>query len=207
MYMTETEVMKWLKENRPDIYYIKLASDNFLKKGNIRELGKIFSEANEYIQKDWIHSNTSLKVVRNDDYTLNNVGFNYDLITSDGLMKIQCKLRFSGLHLEQTRRPTKNNLLNNRAASGYVRYAVGEADIYLFSRPKSVQTYTDIKSWDIVAIPENELIDTKIPGYLLRSASEKSFKKYLGKTRETLEEAYLLKKSFMNKQGKNYDRS
>lgn len=205
--MKETEVMKWLKENRPDIYYIKLASDNFLKKRNIRELGKIFSEANEYIQKDWIHSNTSLKVVRNDDYTLNNVGFNYDLITSDGLMKIQCKLRFSGLYIEQTRRPTKNNLLNNRATSGYVRYAMGEADIYLFSRPKSVEKYTDIKSWDIVAIPENELIDTKIPGYLVRSASEKSFKKYLGKTRETLEEAYLLKKSFINKQGKSYDRS
>ena len=105
--MTEEDVMVWLQENRPDIYYMKLASDNFLRKKNIRELGKIFSEANEYIQRDWIHANTNLKVIRNDEYTGSNVGDNYDLITTDGILKIQSKLRFNRLYIEQTRRPTK----------------------------------------------------------------------------------------------------
>lgn len=202
--MTETEVMEWLKQNRPDIYYIKVASDNFLKKGNVRELGKIFSEANEYVQRDWIHENTELQVVRNDDYTHSNNGLNYDLITADGLLKIQCKLRFSKLHIEQTRRPTKNNSMNNRASSGYVRYAVGESDIYLFSRPKSIETYSDVKSWDIVAIPEYELWDNDNPGLLKVSVSERIFKQYLGKTRETLERQYLLKKALHYKYGVSY---
>jgi hypothetical protein len=197
--MTENEVMMWLNENRPDIYYMKLASDNFLKKRNVRELGKIFSEANEYIQRDWIHTNTALKVIRNDEYTQSNVGDNYDLITSDGILKIQCKLRFSRLYIEQTRRPTKNNNINDRASSGYVRYALGEADIYLFSRPNSIERYNDIKSWDIVAIPEYELIDNNKSRYLVVAVSHKIFKKYVGKTKETLENTYLSKKESFNK--------
>jgi hypothetical protein len=202
-YMTENEVMMWLKENRPDIYYMKLASDNFLKKRNVRELGKIFSEANEYIQRDWIHVNTKLKVVRNDDYTKSNVGDNYDLITSDGILKIQSKLRFSRLYIEQTRRPTKNNNINNRASSGYVRYALGESDIYLFSRPKSIERYNDIKSWDIVAIPEHELVDNNESRYLVVTVPHKIFKKYVGKTKETLENTYLYKKESFDKMKSN----
>ncbi len=192
--MTEQHITEWLEKNRPDIFYVKLALDNFLKKQNIRELGKIFSEANEYIQRDWIHSNTSLHVIRNDEYTENNIGFNYDLITTDGLLKIQSKLRFKALHIEQTRRPTKNNSLNQRASSGYVRYAVGEADIYLFSKPRSIEEYSNIKTWDIVAIPEEELIDKNNPELLLVTVPQKIFKHYLGKAKETLENTYLSKK-------------
>lgn len=192
--MTEEDVMVWLQKNRPDMYYMKLASDNFLRKKNIRELGKIFSEANEYIQRDWIHANTNLKVIRNDEYTGSNVGDNYDLITTDGILKIQSKLRFNRLYIEQTRRPTKNNNINDRASSGYVRYAFGEADIYLFSKPKSIESYSDIKSWDIVAIPEYELIDNNKSIYLVVNVSQKIFKKYIGKTEETLQNIYLSKK-------------
>jgi hypothetical protein len=193
--MTEKQVMDWLLKNKPYVYYMKVACDNFLEKKNIRELGKIFSEVNEYVQRDWIHKNTNLTVIRNDEYNHSNVGFDYDLITIDGKLKIQSKIRFGRLHIEQTRRPTKTNSINNRSSSGYVKYAVGESDIFLFSKPKSVESYLDIESWDIVAIPEYELIDLNNPEYLSISCSKKTYNKYVGKTKEVLESTYLSKKN------------
>jgi hypothetical protein len=192
--MTEKDVMNWLLKNKPHVYYMNIACDNFLEKRNIRELGKLFSEVNEYVQKDWIHKNTNLIVVRNDDYNNSIIGFDYDLITSDGLLKIQSKIRYNRLHIEQTRRPTRTNTLNNRSSSGYVRYAVGESDVFLFSKPKSIENYLDINSWDIVAIPEYELIDSNNPKFLRVSAPKKIYEKYLGKTKEVLEQTYLSKK-------------
>lgn len=197
--MNETEVMNWLKENKPYVYYMKIACDDFLKKGNIRELGKIFSEVNEYIHKDWINKNTTLKVIRNDEYTNNNVGFDYDLITKDGLLKIQSKIRYNRLYIEQTRRPSAGNTTDSRSSSGYVRYAVGECDVFLFSKPKDIETYLDIDSWEIVAIPEHELIDPKKPKYLKTAVPIRVYKKYVGKTKEVLESSYLLKKGSTKK--------
>lgn len=199
--MNEKQVMDWLLKNKPYVYYMKIACDNFLAKKNIRELGKIFSEVNEYVQKDWIDKNTNLTVIRNDDYNDSNVGFDYDLITSDGILKIQSKIRFARLYIEQTRRPTKSNTINNRSSSGYVRYAVGECDVFLFSKPKSIETYLDIDSWDIVAIPEYELIDPKNPTFLRVDCPKNIYKKYLGKTKEVLESLYLSKKSNNENEG------
>lgn len=192
--MNEQDVMTWLKENKPYVYYMKIACDDFLAKKNIRELGKIFSEVNEYVHKDWINKNTKLRVVRNDDYNDNIVGFDYDLITKDGVLRIQSKIRYNKMYIEQTRRPSAGNALNNRSSSGYVRYAVGECDIFLFSKPTSIEDYLNLNSWEIIAIPEYELVDPENPAFLRTQVPKNIYKKYLGKAKEVLESAYLLKK-------------
>ena len=192
--MNEPQIMEWLKLNKPDVYYLALSSTNLVKNGNVRDLGKLYAEANEYIQLDWINENTNLRVIKRDEFDNSGTADGWDLITSDGVMKIQSKLRFGGFHIEQTRRNTTNNSLNNRANSGYIRYAVGEADVYLFSKPKSLEKYTDIKSWDIIAIPEEDLIDLNYPGFLYRSVPKKIWTKWIGRTKDVLEQTHTLKR-------------
>ena len=192
--MNEKQVMDWLKLNKPDVYYLAISSTNLVKNGNVRDLGTLYAEANEYIQLDWVNENTNLRVIKRDEFDNSGTADGWDLITSDGVLKIQSKLRFGGFHIEQTRRNTTNNALNNRANSGYIRYAVGEADVYLFSKPKSLEQYTDIKSWDIIAIPEEELIDLNCPGFLYRSVPKKIWTKWIGKTKDVLEQTHNLKK-------------
>ena len=109
-------------------------------------------------------------------------------------------MRFGGLHIEQTRRNTTNNTLNNRANSGYIRYAIGEADVYLFSKPKSLEQYTDIKNWDIIAIPEEELIDLNCPGFLYKNVPKKIWTKWIGKAKDVLEQSYNLKQNATNRE-------
>jgi hypothetical protein len=192
--MNEPQIMEWLKLNKPDVYYLALSSTNLVKNGNVRDLGKLYAEANEYIQLDWINENTNLRVIKRDEFDNSGTADGWDLITSDGVMKIQSKLRFGGFHIEQTRRNTTNNSLNNRANSGYIRYAVGEADVYLFSKPKSLEKYIDIKSWDIIAIPEEDLIDLNCPGFLYRSVPKKIWTKWIGRTKDVLEQTHTLKR-------------
>jgi hypothetical protein len=192
--MNESQIMEWLKLNKPDVYYLALSSTNLVKNGNVRDLGKLYAEANEYIQLDWINENTNLRVIKRDEFDNSGTADGWDLITSDGVMKIQSKLRFGGFHIEQTRRNTTNNSLNNRANSGYIRYAVGEADVYLFSKPKSLEKYIDIKSWDIIAIPEEDLIDLNCPGFLYRSVPKKIWTKWIGRTKDVLEQTHTLKR-------------
>jgi hypothetical protein len=192
--MNEPQIMEWLKLNKPDVYYLALSSTNLVKNGNVRDLGKLYAEANEYIQLDWINENTNLRVIKRDEFDNSGTADGWDLITSDGVLKIQSKLRFGGFHIEQTRRNTTNNSLNNRANSGYIRYAVGEADVYLFSKPKSLEKYTDIKSWDIIAIPEEDLIDLNCPGFLYRSVPKKIWVKWIGRTKDVLEQTHTLKR-------------
>ena len=157
------EVYKWLKENDPMLYYLSISMQN-LSDGNLelRDLGKLFADPNEYIQRDYINKNTSLKVIKRKDGDLNATGF--DLITTDSILKIQSKLRAGAIHLEQTRRKSKKN--TNSSNTGHVRYSVGEADVYIFSRP-DCSDYLNLKKWQYIAIPETALIDPKNPKYLL----------------------------------------
>ena len=180
--------MNWLKDNKPGKYYAMTAIDSLVKKGCVRELGKIFAEPNEYIQLDWINKNTSvLMKKREEDLDKNFSG--YDLCSVDGKLTIQSKLRYDTFHLEQTRRLSKKNL-NESSKSGHVRYSIGEAHIYLFSKPKSKEDYVDILSWSFIAIPERELEDPKCQGYLRSNIPASIWKKYVGKAKEVIEEEY-----------------
>ena len=187
--MTQDQVYKWLKENDPMLYYLSLSKQS-LADGNLelRDLGKLFADPNEYIQLDYINENTSLKVIKRKDGDLNGGGF--DLITIYYILKIQSKLRAGAIHLEQTRRKSKKNL--NSSDTGHVRYSVGEADVYVFSRP-DCSDYLNLKKWQFIAIPEKALIDPKNQKYLLPRVPKGIWKNYVGKFVEILEKTYLEK--------------
>lgn len=192
--MTQSEVYMWLKENDPILYYLSLSKESLVN-GNLelRDLGKLLADPNEYIQRDYINENTSLKVIKRKDGDLNAGGF--DLITSDGVLKIQSKLRATAIHLEQTRRKSKKN--TNNSNTGHVRYSVGEADVYVFSRP-NCSDYLNLKKWQFIAIPETALIDPNNPKYLLPRVPKSIWKKYVGMTKKILENEYLNKKKIIN---------
>lgn len=192
--MTQDQVYKWLKENDPFLYYLSLSKEGLVD-GNLelRDLGKLLADPNEYIQRDYINENTSLKVIKRKDGDLNAGGF--DLITTDGVLKIQSKLRAAAIHLEQTRRKSKKN--TNSSNTGHVRYSVGEADVYIFSRP-DCSDYLNLKKWQFITIPEKALIDPNNPKYLLPRVPKRIWKNYVGKFVETLENTYLEKKGDVN---------
>jgi hypothetical protein len=186
--ITESQVMEYLKINKPAIYYLILSQTDLIKNSNVRDLGKMFAESNEYIQRDWINENTSLNVSKREEIQHDANASGYDLITNDLVLKLQSKVRFGTLHLEQTRRKSKKN--KDSSNTGHVRYSVGEADVYIFSRPKSVEGYLDIKSWDFLAIPERALEDPNLPGYLLNNVPKKIWKQFVGKAKQVLESEY-----------------
>jgi hypothetical protein len=180
--MISNKTLELIKKENKIIYYLVLSFINILNKKDNRELGKILANANEDIQRDWINENTKLKTKRRDDDDINGSG--YDLITTDGLVKINAKIRINNLYLENTRRKSAKNSDNSR--TGHVAYSVGESDIYLFSKPNK-SDYDNLDDWNFIAIPETELIDPNNPKYLVTSISKKIEKKYIGKTKETLE--------------------
>ena len=192
--MTKHQVYRWLKKNDPMLYYLSLSKESLVD-GNLelRDLGKLFSDPNEYIQRDYINKNTSLKVIKRKDGDLNATGF--DLITTDSILKIQSKLRATAIHLEQTRRKSKKN--TNSSNTGHVRYSVGEADVYIFSRP-DCSDYLNLKKWQYIAIPETALIDPKNPKYLLPRVPKRIWKNYISNFVEILENKYLEKKGDVN---------
>ena len=189
--ITKTEVLNWLKEYEPAVYYLR-ESQKFLSKDiNLRDLGKLFADPNEHIQMDWINENTSLDVEMRDDFDDDANAAGYDLETTDGVLKIQSKLRAATLHLEQTRRKSIKN--KNSSDTGHVTYSVGEADVYLFSRP-NVKDYLNINKWDYIAIPERYLIDKDNPEYLVPRVNKSIWGKFVGLAEEILEEEYDRKK-------------
>jgi hypothetical protein len=191
--MDENEILNWLRKNKPNIYYLYISSKSLINNSNVRDLSKLYAEANEFIQRDWINSNTNVTVVKREDYEHSGNAAGFDLISIDGKLKIQSKLRYNGLHIEQTRR---NSVKNNKATNsntGYTRYAIGEADVYLFSKPPTIESYNDINSWNFIAIPESELIDKNYPGYLLSSVPKKIWTRFLGKTKDVIENEYNIK--------------
>jgi len=183
--MISNNVLEQVKKEGKIEYYLIMALHKLLEQKQIRDLGKILAESNELIQMDWINNNTSLRVKKRDDKDLNASG--YDLTTLDGLMTIQGKIRVSDIHLEQTRRKSKKN--KDSSDTGHVAYSVGEADIYLFSRP-NIDNYGDLYKWSYIAIPEYDLIDSKNPNYLITRVPKKIWSKYVGKAEKVLQETY-----------------
>ena len=105
--MNKKEVLSWLKENEPTVYYLRESQKSLSKDMNLRDLGKLFADANEHIQRDWINENTTLNVIVRDDHNTDANASGHDLETTDGIFRIQSKLRADSLHLEQTRRKSK----------------------------------------------------------------------------------------------------
>tara|TARA_Y100001963_G_C6781031_1_gene449873 strand:- start:2641 stop:3216 length:576 start_codon:yes stop_codon:yes gene_type:complete len=191
MAVTKTEALNWLRENEPSVYYLRESQKSLSNDVNLRDLGKLFADPNEHIQKDWVNENTKLNVEVRDDFEDDANAAGYDLYTTDGVLTIQSKLRARGLHLEQTRRKSKKN--ENSSSTGHVRYSVGEADVYLFSRP-DVEDYLNIGKWNYIAIPERFLVDKENPKYLVPRVNKSIWKNFIGRATEILEEEYDRKK-------------
>lgn len=189
--INEVQVLDYLKKNNPSVYYLWLSQKDLAKNTELRDLGKLFADPNEHIQRDWINKNTKLNVVKRDDFNSDANASGYDLITTDNILKIQSKLRATDIHLEQTRRKSIKN--KNSSDTGHVRYSVGEADVYVFSRP-DIDDYLNINKWEYIAIPESAIIDSKNPKYLRPRVPKSIWKKYIGNAIDILEKEYLNKK-------------
>lgn len=186
--ITRDIMLEWIKVNEPATYYLILSQKDLIKSSNVRDLGKMFAEPNEYIQRDWINENTSLKVSKREEIEHDANASGYDLITEDLVLKLQSKVRFDTFHLEQTRRKSEKN--KDSSNTGHVRYSMGEADVYIFSRPKSVEGYIEINNWEFIAIPERALEDPNLPGYLLNSIPKRIWRQFVGKTKQVIEAEY-----------------
>lgn len=190
--ITKNQVIDYLKKEEPTVYYLWKSQRDLAKNTELRDLGKLFADPNEYIQCDWINENTILNVVKRDDFNSDSNASGYDLITVDEVrLKIQSKLRAKSIHLEQTRRKSQKNEFSSD--TGHVRYSAGEADVYVFSKP-DVNDYLNISKWEYIAIPESALIDPDNPQYLIPRVPKKIWKNYVGKVKEILENEYLNKK-------------
>ena len=185
--ITETDVKNWLKENNKSLFYLWAAQDSLAEDMNLQDLGKLFAEPNEQIAKDWINAKTILNVKQRDDFDEDKDGSGYDLISMDGSFKIQSKLRAKDLHLEQTRRHSKKNI--NSGGTGAIVYSVGEADVFMFSRPE-IDDYLNIDKWTYIVIPESELIDPNNPKYLRPRVNKSLWARYIGRAKEVLETEY-----------------
>ena len=188
---TKTDALIWLKENEPSVYYLRESQKSLSKDINLRDLGKLFADANEHIQKDWINENTKLDVEVRDDFDDDANAAGHDLDTTDRVLKIQSKLRAATLHLEQTRRKSIKN--ENSSDTGHVTYSVGEADVYMFSQP-DIEDYLNIDKWNYIAIPERFLIDKDNPEYLVPRVNKSIWKIFVGRAKEMLEGEYDRKK-------------
>jgi len=186
-----------------DVYYLAIAKEKLKLEEGVMELGKIYATPNEFIQADWINENTTLDVKKRDPDDGSNNGSGYDLITTDGLLTIQSKIRARiGGYLTNTRRMNKggkNDTVANKA--GQARYKVGEVDVFLVSKPLGldgkgeVSKYTNIKEWDYLAIPSSALEDPKEPYYLYKLIPMAMYRQYAGSAIEVLESEYQKKKS------------
>lgn len=168
--------------------YVLLALHKIQKQMNTKEFGKLVQHGNEYLQRDWIESNTNIEFDERCDDDHNEAG--YDHITINGL-KIQSKFRSSSLHLENTRR---HSVKNKGAASktGHTAYSVGEADVYVFTIPKNKKDKAALlnspEGMEILAIPEYALIDPNNPGFLRTRVHAPVVKKFKGLSIQTLQD-------------------
>ena len=185
-----------------DGYYLALSKEKMIQESSLIDLGKLFANPNEFIQADWINENTTLDVKRSEADEGSNNGNGYDLITKDGKLTIQSKLRAKTLHLECTRRLNEGGK-NDHAANntGSVRYEVSEADVFIFSKPlgfdakSEISNYLEINKWEFIAIPSVDLEDPKTPGYLYTTVPKAVWGNYTGRAIEVLESEYQKKKS------------
>jgi len=185
------------------VKYQEIATKRLMKEGNLRDLGKMFGDANEDVQSDWIAENTSFTARPRSDFDDDPDASGYDLKTLNG-MRIQSKVRVKGIHLEQTRRKSAKND-GDASSTGHVSYSVDEFDVLLVSRPlgniatkrdkytdtsRSIEEYADVEKWDMIAIPAKELEDPKRPGFLRNTCPKAIWSKYVGRAAEVLEEVY-----------------
>lgn len=171
-------------QNQSWLPLIQEAYENMVQEEDTRELGKLLAAANEYMQRDWINQNTSLKVLRQTTGNDNDKnGSGYDLISSNGL-RIQSKFRSKAMHLETTRRKSQKNA-GSASTSGHVAYSIDEADVYVFTRPDG--DYNNPSNANIIAIPASALEDPKNRGFLIRSVPKKIWVSFVGKAKGVLE--------------------
>ena len=186
------------------VEYLEIAMNRLIKEGNLRDLGKMFGDANEDVQSDWIAKNTSFTALPRADFDDDPDASGFDLLTTTGLMRIQSKIRVDAIHLEQTRRKSSKHE-GDASATGHVSYANGEFDVLLVSRPlgnkatrrdkyedtsRPIEEYTNVEKWDMIAIPSTELEDPKRPGYLYNNVPKKVWGPYVGRAVEVLEEVH-----------------
>ena len=185
--------------------YLENSMNRLIKEGNLRDLGKMFGDANEDLQCDWIDENTSFTALPRSDFDDDPDASGFDLMTVDTTkMKIQSKVRVNGIHLEQTRRKSAKNG-GDASSTGHVSYSTGEFDVLLVSRPlgnkasradkyedtsRPIEEYPDLEKWDMIAIPAEALEDPKRPGYLYNNVPKKVWGPYVGRAVEVLEEVY-----------------
>jgi hypothetical protein len=175
--------------------YIMIAFEALIRENNKRDLGKLLAEPNEHIQRDWINkSQDKFSVLRRQDFfestdDINGGGF--DLITTDKVLTIQSKFSGSTMHMEQTRRASEKNI-DAGLINGHVRYSIGEADVYIFTKPND--DYKNIDNWEFIAIPESYLEDPRHIGYLYGTIPDNIVEVFKGKTIETLLNCYEDKK-------------
>jgi hypothetical protein len=183
--------------------YIENSMKRLIKEGNLRDLGKMFGDANEDVQSDWIAKNTSFTALPRSDFDDDPDASGFDLKAKNGMF-IQSKVRVGGIHLEQTRRKSLKND-GDASSTGHVSYSVGEFDVVLISRPlgnkssrldtyedtsRSIEEYPNVEKWDMIAIPSTELEDPKRLGYLYNNVPKKVWGPYVGRAAEVLEEVY-----------------
>ena len=185
------------------VKYQEIAMKRLMKEGNLRDLGKMFGDANEDVQSDWIAENTSFTARPRSDFDDDPDASGYDLKTLNGMI-IQSKVRVKGIHLEQTRRKSAKND-GDASSTGHVSYSVDEFDVLLVSRPlgnkatkrdnyidtsRPIEEYADVEKWDMIAIPAKELEDPKRLGFLRNTCPKAIWSKYVGRAAEVLEEVY-----------------
>ena len=185
------------------VEYQEIAMKRLMQEHNLRDLGKMFGDANEDIQCDWITKNTSFTALPRSDFDDDPDASGYDLKTQNGML-IQSKVRATDIHLEQTRRLSAKNV-GDASSTGHVSYSVDEFDVLLVSRPlgnkatkrdkyidtsRPIEEYDDVEKWDMIAIPEYALHDPKRPEFLRNSVPKSIWSQYVGRAAEVLEEVY-----------------
>ena len=169
--------------------YLAMSIKALQKEKNWRDLGKAFATANEHFQADMINEICSFDVEVRDDFDTDKDAGGFDIISlDDKKMKIQSKIRIDTIHLEQTRRKSKKHE-GGASTTGHVAYKVDEMDVFLISRPNKDE-YSDMKRWELIALPAKVVENPKNPGYIYNNVPKKIWTKYVGKTKETLEEVY-----------------
>lgn len=183
------------------VEYSAIAMKRLIKEGNLRDLGKMFGDANEDVQCDWIKENTSIFAKPRSDFKDDPDASGYDLKTENGT-RIQSKIRVNNIHLEQTRRKSEKNE-GDASSTGHVTYSTNEFDVLLISKPlgtkatkrdkyedtsRPIEEYADVEKWDMIAIPAKELEDPKRPGFLRNVCPKSIWSKYVGRAAEVLEE-------------------
>ena len=66
---------------------------------------------------------------------------------------------------------------------------VSELDVVLVSRP-NLDEYDNMDKWELIALPTKDIEDPKTPGYCYANVPKRIWSKYIGHTKEVLEEVY-----------------